>query len=112
MGLFSGLIGLSYLKQREIDLEYKIQDIMITINQVSAKSVDLVSIGNDLDPESPEYKYLNMRKEKMQLMEKRLQAELVRYQNQLKLVTQQIQFTEKIVDSSIKRLCSFGGAGR
>ena len=110
MGLFTGLIGLSVLKQRQLDIEYKIQDIMITINQVSSNAVDLVTIGNDLDPDSPEFKTLNTRREKLQLMEKRLQTELVRYQTLLKMVNGQADIAQKFIDASIKRLTNFGGA--
>jgi len=104
MGLFSGLIGIAYLKQRRLDLEFKIQDVMMSMNQVSNYSLELVSIGDELDPESPEFKKLNTRRKKLQLMEKRLQAELVRYENELKLINGQIEVTQKIVDSSIKNL--------
>lgn len=104
MGLFSGLIGLTHLKLRQIDLEYKVQDIMVSLNQVSGYSVELVSIGDELDPESPEFKRLNTRRKKLQLMEKRLQSELTRYESELKLVNNQIQSFQKIVDGSIKRL--------
>ncbi len=111
MGLFTGLIGLAYLKQRQLDLEFKIQDVMISMNQVSNYSLEIVSIGDELDPESPEFKKLNTRRKKLQLMEKRLQAELVRYENELKLVNRQIDSMQKIVDMSIQRLTSFGGGG-
>lgn len=111
MGLFSGLMGLAYAQQRELDLEYKIQNIQLKIQQTSAYSVELLTIGDDLDPESPEFKKLNTRREKLQLMEKRLQSELTRYQNQLKVINKQIESYQQIVDASIKRLTSFGGKG-
>ena len=112
MGLFSGIIGLVHLQQRQLDLEYKVQDIQTSINQVSGYSIEIVTIGDELDPESAEFKRLNTRKKKLELMEKRLQSELTKYQTQLKIVNQQVESYQKMVDGSIKRLCTFGDAGR
>lgn len=109
MGLFSGIIRLTYLQQQQLDLEYKIQDLSSTKIRVSERAVNLVTIGNDLDPESPEYKALEARREKLQLMEKKLDRELTRYQTLLKAVNVEIQSAQKIVDSSIKRFFSYGG---
>ncbi len=114
MGLFSGLIGLAYLKQRELTLEYKIQQLSSTKIQIAERSINMVTIGNDLDPDSPEYRALEGRKAKLELMEKRLDQELLKYQTLLKAVNMEInmeiQSAQKIVDSSIKRFFSYGSA--
>ncbi len=110
MGLFSGLIRLTYLKQQELNLEYKIQTISMTKMHVSNRAINLVTIGNDLDPDSPEYKTLEARREKLNLMEKKLEQEFMRYQTLLKAVNTEIQSAQQIVDNSIKRMFSYGGA--
>lgn len=110
MGLFSGLIGLTHLKLRQINLESKIQDIQSSINNVSGYSIEIVSIGDGLDPDSPEFKKLTTRRKKLELMEKRLQSELTRYESQLKLVNGQVESYQKMVDAGIKRLTNFGNA--
>lgn len=108
MGLFSGLVRLGYLKQRAITLEYKIQTLSSTKMRIASKAVDLVTIGNDLDPKSPEFKTLEARREKLNLMEKRLDQELLRYQTLLKSVNTEMQSAQQIVDASIKRFFVYG----
>ena len=108
MGLLTGIIRLTYLKQRELSLQYKIQKLSATKMNLADRAVNLVTIGNDLDPESPEYKSLEARKEKLHLMEKKLENELLRYQTLLKAVNVEIQSAQKIVDSSIKSFFSYG----
>jgi hypothetical protein len=107
MGLFTGLIRLQYLNIRRLDLEYKVQTISMTAAQLALRSADLVTIGNDLDPDSAEYRRLESRREKLHLMEKRLEAELLKYNTLLKSVNAEIESAQKIVDTSIKRLCTY-----
>lgn len=111
MGLFTGLIGLTSLRQRELDLGNKIEETMTTINQVSTYAMEIVSIGDELDPESPEFKKLTARKKKLELMEKKLNAELTRYQTQLKLVASQVKAFEGMVDNGINRFTGLMGGG-
>jgi len=107
MGLLTGIIGLSFLKQRQLTLEYKLQKLSFTQMNLADRAVNLVTIGNDLDPKSPEYRTLESRREKLHLMEKKLTAEMTRYQTLLKAVDLQIQITQKVINSSIKRLFSY-----
>ncbi|HSA07625.1 MAG TPA: hypothetical protein P5556_10665 [Candidatus Gastranaerophilales bacterium] len=109
MGLFTGLLRLAYLKQEELTLEYRIQTLSATKIQVADRAVNLVTIGSDLDPQSPEYKTMEARREKLLLMEKKLDQELLRYQTLLKAVSAEVQSAQKIVDNSIKRFFSYGG---
>lgn len=111
MGLFTGLITLTALKQRELDIDGQIEETLNTINQVAAYSSDLVTIGDNLDPDTPESKMLNQRKHKLENMEKKLNADLTKYQNQLKLVQGQIQTFQGLVDHGIQRLSLGGGGG-
>lgn len=110
MGLFTGLVRLAYLKTQQINFEYKIQNLSMTKMRVSERSVNLVTIGSELDPESPEFRTLEARREKLHLMEKKLENELMRYQGMLKAVNTEIKSAEKIVDASIKRFFNYGGA--
>ncbi len=108
MGLFSGLIRLAYLKQRQLNIEYKIQDLAAAKVRLSERSVELVTIGNDLDPESPEYKSLEARREKLELMERRLDQEKLKYDTLLKAINVEIESAQKIVDNSVKRFFTYG----
>lgn len=103
MGLVSGIIRLTYLKQSQLDLEYKLQTLTQSKTQLASQSYEIVSIGNDLDPESPEVKHLEMRRERLNLMEKKIDLEISRTQNMLKMVEAEVESSQKIVDNSIKR---------
>jgi len=108
MGLVSGIIRLQTLKEMQLDLEYKIQTLSQTKMQLASQSFELVTIGTDLDPESPEVKQLEQRRQKLQLMEKKIDAEMLKHQNMLKMAEAEIESAQKIVDSGIKRSFSYG----
>ncbi|HBG49123.1 MAG TPA: hypothetical protein DDW90_06405 [Cyanobacteria bacterium UBA9971] len=108
MGLVSGIIRLQTLKEMELDLEYKIQTLSQTKMQLASQGFELVTIGSDLDPESPEVKQLEQRRQKLQLMEKKIDAEMLKHQNMLKMAEAEIESAQKIVDNSIKRSFSYG----
>jgi len=108
MGLVSGIIRLQTLKDMELDLEYKIQTLSQTKMQLASQGFELVTIGTDLDPESPEVKQLEQRRQKLQLMEKKIDAEVLKHQNMLKMAEAEIESAQKIVDNSIKRSFSYG----
>ena len=102
MGLLTGIVRLVYLKQKQLTLQYKVQQLSTAKMHVSEKAVNLVTIGNDLEPDSPEYKTLEARKQKLHMMEKRMERELTRHRTLLKMVDAEIKSAQKIVDSSIK----------
>ena len=108
MGLVSGIIRLQTLKDMQLDLEYKIQTLSQTKMQLASQGFELVTIGTDLDPESPEVKQLEQRRQKLQLMEKKIDAEVLKHQNMLKMAEAEIESAQKIVDNSIKRSFSYG----
>jgi len=108
MGLVSGIIRLQTLKDMQLDLEYKIQTLSQTKMQLASQGFELVTIGSDLDPESPEVKQLEQRRQKLQLMEKKIDAEMLKHQNMLKMAEAEIESAQKIVDNSIKRSFSYG----
>jgi DNA repair ATPase RecN len=109
MGLVSGIIRLQYLAQTQLDLEYKLQTLSQTKMQLASQGFELVSIGSDLDPDSPEVKRLETRRQKLELMEKKIDAEILKYQNMLKMAETEMQSAQKIVDNSIKRSFSYAG---
>lgn len=112
MGLVSGIIRLQYLQQMQLDLEYKVQTLTQTKMQLSSQGVELVTVGSDLEPDSPEVKRLEARRQKLELMEKKIDAEILKYQNLLKMAETEMQSAQKIVDNSIKRSFSYGGGGQ
>lgn len=107
MGLVSGIIRLQYLKEMELDLEYKIQTLTQTKMQLSSQALDLETIGTDLDPGSPEVKHLENRREKLHLIEKKIDAEVLRHQTMLRMAQTEIESAQKIVDKSIERIFKY-----
>lgn len=108
MGLVSGILRLNYLKQMQLDLEYKIQNLTQTRVQLLSQGEELLSVGTDLDPDSPEMKHLEQRRQKLQLMEKRIQAEFDRTQGMLKMVEEEIKSAEQIVQNATARSFKYG----
>lgn len=108
MGLVSGIIRLQTLKDMQMDLEYKIQTLSQTKMQLSAQSFELVTIGSDLEPNSPEVKLLEQRRQKLHLMEKKIDEEMIKHQNMLKMAEAEMDSAQKIIDNSIKRSFSYG----
>jgi predicted nuclease with TOPRIM domain len=111
MGLVSGVIRLQYLKQREMDLEFKLQELMQTKNELASQGLELTTVGTELDPESPEIKHLEFKKKNLERMEKQLDLEIQKYQTMLKMSSTEMQSAQGIVDNSIKRSFSYGNGG-
>jgi len=108
MGLISGLLRVQTLKQMQLDLEFKIQTLTQTKMQLANQGYELVSIGTDLDPESPEFKHIEQRRHKLELMEKKIDAELQRHQAMLKMTETEVESANKIVENAIARSFKYG----
>ncbi|MFA6989270.1 MAG: hypothetical protein WC197_04290 [Candidatus Gastranaerophilaceae bacterium] len=109
MSLVSSQLRLLFLTYRQHDLAYKIQLISETKMGLASSVNALLTVGTDLDPESPEMKKLELRKQKLAQLEKKLDAELMLYQNQLKMVETESESVKKMLDGDIKRSFSYGG---
>lgn len=102
MGLITSSIRLTYLNSYRLDLEYKIQLVSIEKMRLSSSINDLITVGTDLDPNSPEVKSLEKRKERLHLIEKQLDTQLQRYQTQLKMVEGEMQQCQQSLDKNIQ----------
>ena len=111
MGLATSQIRLEFLTLYRDDLEYKMQLITQTKLQLASGETAILNAGTDLDPDSPEMKYLNQRCEKLKEIEKQLDASIQRYQTQLQAVDTELESAKKFVDADIKRSFSYGGGG-
>lgn len=111
MSLVSSQIRQLFLIFRQHDLEYKIQLISETKMGLANSVNALLNVGTDLDPDSPEMKKLQLRKQKLAQLEKKLDAELVVYQNQLKMVETEQESVRRMLDRNIKHSFSYGGGG-
>ena len=103
MGLLVAQMRLAQITEYRSDLEYKIRLISSTKLDLSNKVNELVGFGSDMDPDSPEMKALEKKKERYYLVEKALDAQLQRYQTQLEMIDAEEQSVKQQLSSAIQR---------
>ena len=108
MGFVTGSIRLLYLTQLKNDLEHKIMLISESKLEMSKSITDLMSVGTDLDPDSPIIKSMKARRDKLKIIEDELDRQMKIYETKLHAVTTEIQSAQKIVDDGIQRSFSYG----
>lgn len=101
MGLLTAAMRMSYLKASQSDLEYKIQLVSKAKLDISTQTTELVNAGTDLDPNSPVVKQLEARREKLHLMEKQLDQQMLAYQNRLKLIETEYKSCSQMFDKNV-----------
>lgn len=102
MGLIAASIRKRYLIAYQNELEYKMQLITQAKMALSSSANDLVHEGSDLDPENPAVKELEHRKERLNLLEKKLDLEMNEYQEKLKMVEGEMKSCEAMFESGLK----------
>ena len=107
MGLISSSFRMMYLTAYQITLESKIQWISSAKMELVASSEEILSLGNDLDPENPAVKQMEARREKLTALEKKLDLQMQEYQSRLKMVQAELESTRGAVDSAIERSFKF-----
>jgi len=112
MGLISSSIRKQYLLAYRNELEYKMQLISQAKMGLSQSVSDLLNVGTDLDPESPIIKQLEKRKERLNLLEKKLDMQMNEYQEKLKMVEKEMESCDAMFESNLKTSFSYGGGGR
>ena len=107
MGLITATIRKTQLNNYRLDLEYKMQLISASKLNLSQTVNDLLSVASDLDADSPEAKALEQRKERLYLVEKKLDEQMQRFETQLKMVEAEMQSCNQMIDKNIQY--SYGG---
>lgn len=108
MGLIAAAIRTQYLLAYKHDLEYKIQLIAQSKMTLATSTSDLMHTGTDLDPNNPIIKQLEQRKERLNLLEKKLDLEMAAYQAKLKAVETELESSKAMFESNIKSSFSYG----
>ena len=102
MSLIAATITKQSLIAYKNELEYK----MILIKQakfgLSDSASELLNVGTDMDPENPMVKQLEQRKERLNLLEKKLDMQLDEYEVKLKLIETGIKQCDEMISSSVK----------
>ena len=111
MGLIASSFRLMYLTSYKITLESKIQWISAAKMELLASSDEILALGNDLDPANPAVKQLEARRDRLVVLEKKLDLQMQDYQNRLKAVDAEIQSAQGAVDSAIKTSFSYNFGG-
>ena len=102
MGILVSTMRLQYLLQSKADLEYKIQLITQSKMGLMQSTNELMSIGNDYDPDSPIVKTLQQRQAKLKVLEQQLDLQMTQYQNRLKAVETEIESARGVIDKNIQ----------
>ena len=102
MGLATSTMRLMYLNAYRLDLEYKIQLITEAKMNLSRTVTDLLNVGTDLDSDDPIVKKLEARKERLNIMEKKLDMQLQEYQHKLKMIDEEMNSCQGLIDKNIK----------
>lgn len=103
MGLITSSFRMMYLTAYQISLESKIQWIASAKMELVASSDEIMALGNDLDPENPAVKQLEARRDKLTVLEKKLDLQMQEYQSRLKMVEAELESARSAVDRAIDR---------
>lgn len=103
MGVLVQSSRLIYITSLRNDLEYKIQIINTSrtnlMNTINATMVN----GADMDPDSPEVRLMEQRKQRLMLIDKKLEMQLQQYQTQLQMINAEEQAISKNLQQNIER---------
>ena len=102
MGLITSSFRMMYLTSYQLSLESKIQWISTAKMELVASSDEIMALGNDLDPDNPAVKQLEARRDKLTILEKKLDLQMQEYQTRLKMVDTEMQSAQGAVDSAIQ----------
>lgn len=102
MGLIAGTVTKQYLIAYKNELEYKMTLIRQSKLGLADAANELLNVGTDLDPENPMVKQLEQRKERLNLLEKKLDMQLEEYETKLKMVEANIKECDSMISGAIK----------
>ena len=102
MGLIASSMRLLTLTAYKNQLEMRIESVTENLIGLQSQIDELVTIGADLDPDSDALKDLKVKKERLNLIEKKLEMQQKQFQTQLEAVNQEIQSCQQLVSSTIQ----------
>lgn len=102
MGLIAATVTKQYLIAYKNELEYKMMLIRQSKLGLDEATSELLNAGTDMDPENPMVKQLEQRKERLNLLEKKLDMQLEEYETKLKMVEANLKSCDEMISSSLK----------
>lgn len=107
MGLITSTFRMMYLTAYQFNLESKIQWISTAKMELMASSDEIMRLGNDLDPDNPAVKQLEARRDKLSVLEKKLDMQMQDYQTRLQAVNRELESCKGAVNNAIDRSFSY-----
>lgn len=107
MGLITSSFRMMYLTAYQLTLETKIQWISTAKLELTTSASEIMSLGNDLEPDNPAIKQLEARRDKLAVLEKKLDLQMQEYQNRLQMVNKELESCKGAVSSAIDRSFSY-----
>ena len=104
MGVLTSSLRMFTLQSQRSDLTYKIDLVTQAKADLANQNAQLINAGTDLSADSPVLKQLEARKERLHLLEKKLDQQLLHYQTQLSMIDAQMKHCTSDFDSSVKNM--------
>jgi len=104
MSLLLGAMGTQQSIAEKHELTYKMSLIRVSLQHLTESQKDLLNAGTDLDPANPAVKQLEQRKERLALLEKKLNMQLQEYKERLEMIEANEQNYEKMFKDGLKSM--------
>ena len=105
--LITDVLRLRQLRGRQMDLKFKIQQIVTEKSNLVNSGNDLMKVGTDYDPESPVMKRLQQRQAKFKILEEQLDQKMQEYQIELQMVEAEYKSCKERLAGEIQEEMSY-----
>ncbi len=107
MGLITSNFRMMYLTAYRLTLETKIQYISSAKMDLCNSKDEIVALGNNLDSDNPAVKEMEARRDKLAVLEKKLDLQMKDYQTRIEMVDAELKSCEQAMQSAIERSFSY-----
>ena len=107
MGLISSNFRMMYLTAYRLTLENQIQYISSAKMDLCTSKDEILALGNNLDPDNPAVKEMEGRRDKLAVLEKRLDLQMKEYQSRIEMVDAELKSCEQAFQNAIERSFSY-----
>ena len=105
------IVGLEVIQQMAIAMLHDVDNQLVRLAQLksslSSGMGDYLQMMSNLDPDSPEFKIIQAKRQKLAAYEKKIDAEIQSYQNRRKKLEGQLNGVSQMLDGNIHR--AYGG---
>ena len=108
------IIGMEIIQQMAIAMLHDVDNQLVKFAQIKSSLMagmdDYLTTMSSLDPNSPEFKIIQKKRQQLAAYEKKIDMEIQRYQNQRQKLEHQLNNAGRMIDRNINR--AYGGHGR